>query len=166
VRRRHDYGIGHNQLAALAADIRSLHSGIRRSAEQIARDAIEAGRQLIEAKSKLQHGQWESWLRDHVAIRPRTARLYMQVARSGRDIGNVADLGLAAAAKATDEAEIADRLRGAGRNALASIVAIGKELTAAKEQVGDEAKFRGWVADEFGWVRRSVWVARTCRNGT
>ena len=90
---------GHNRLTALAAEIRALHNGIRRNAEQIARDALEAGRQLIEAKALLPHGQWEPWLRDHVAISPRSARLYMQLARSGAEIGTVADLGLKAAAR-------------------------------------------------------------------
>jgi DUF3102 family protein len=90
---------GHNFIASLAADIRALHTGIRRNAEQIARDAIEAGKLLIEAKSLLQHGEWEPWLREHVAIAPRTARLYMRLARSGLEIGNVADLGLNAAAR-------------------------------------------------------------------
>ena len=92
-------GAGHNRLFALADDIRTLHRAIRRNAEQIARDALEAGRCLIEAKELLQHGQWETWLRDHVAIAPRTARAYMRLARSGLEIGTLADLGLAAATR-------------------------------------------------------------------
>ena len=89
--------VGHNRLFALADDIRTLHRSISRNAEQIARDAVEAGKALIEAKSLLPHGEWEAWLADHVAISSRTARNYMRLARSGLDIGTVADLGLNAA---------------------------------------------------------------------
>lgn len=63
---------GYNRFFALADDIRTLHKVIGRNADQMARYAIEAGRQyLIEAKSLLQHGAGEPWLRDHAA----TARL-------------------------------------------------------------------------------------------
>jgi hypothetical protein len=92
-------GAGHNRLFALADDIRALHRAIGRNAEQVARDAIEAGQCLIEAKSLLQHGEWEAWLHDHATVSPRTARLYMQLARSGLESATVADLGLNAAVR-------------------------------------------------------------------
>jgi hypothetical protein len=48
----------------------------------------------------MDHGGWMPWLREHCALAERTARLYMQVARSGLKSATVADLGLQAAAKA------------------------------------------------------------------
>jgi hypothetical protein len=91
--------VGHNRLATLAASIRALDAAIRRSAEQIAREAVEAGKLLIEAKGLLRHGEWLPWLREHVAMSERTATRYMRLARSGLEIGHVADLGIAAAAR-------------------------------------------------------------------
>jgi hypothetical protein len=69
---------GHNWLAALPADVRVLHAGIRRNAEQVASDAIEARRLLIEAKQSLPHGHWEEWLRQNCDLSERTARRYMK----------------------------------------------------------------------------------------
>jgi hypothetical protein len=90
--------IGSNYLAALADDLRSLQAGIQRNAKQVASDAVEAGKKLIEAKTMLQHGQWETWLAANVTtISPRTARNYMRLARSGIEIGTIADLGINAA---------------------------------------------------------------------
>src|SRR5690348_3817462 len=97
---------GHNYLASLAADIRALHASVRRSAEQAARDAIEAGKLLIDAKRELPHGGWETWLRDHATISPRTARRHMRIAASGLEIGHVADLGITAAARGVSAEKI------------------------------------------------------------
>ena len=66
---------GDNRLAALAADIKALEARIRRTAEEIATDAIDAGHKLIEAKAALKHGAWLPWLRQHCAMSERTARL-------------------------------------------------------------------------------------------
>ena len=68
---------GHDRLATLADDIRALHRSIVRDAEQIARDAIEAGKLLIEAKQALEHGQWGQWLRENCDLSARTARRSM-----------------------------------------------------------------------------------------
>jgi hypothetical protein len=163
------YGIGHNQLAALAADIRSLHAGIRRGAEQIARDAIEAGRQLLEAKSLVRHGEWELWLRDNVDISPRTARLYMQLSRSGLKTAAIADLGLAGAARAVVGNEARTRcVQRPGRRALSACVEVGQLLITAKADLGDD-HFPRWVEDEFGWIgpeaEQYIAIARAHETG-
>ncbi len=60
-------------LADLAARIRAK---IKRGVE----DAMDTGDLLVTAKSKLGHGQWQPWLRDHCHVSLRTARAYVQLA--------------------------------------------------------------------------------------
>lgn len=88
---------GNNRLTVLAGEIKEADGRCRRGAEAAAAAAIEAGHKLIEAKELLQHGEWLPWLREHAGISERTARRYMQLARSGMEIGHVADLGIAGA---------------------------------------------------------------------
>jgi hypothetical protein len=89
-----------NRLTALAADIQAAHREIQASAESMAERAIAAGNMLIEAKSALPHGKWNEWLTHHVGMSDRSARRYMQIARSGMKTATVADLGIRAAAEA------------------------------------------------------------------
>ncbi len=91
---------GDNRLPQLAADIRAADGRCRRSAEEAAGAAIEAGHKLIEAKGLLAHGAWGAWLQDHAGLSDRTARRYMQLARSGLEIGHVADIGIREASRA------------------------------------------------------------------
>lgn len=70
-----------------------------------ARFAIEAGQLLIEAKSLVQHGQWEQWLTDNCQVAPRTAQAYMRLAKHIPELPDakaqrVADLPLREAIKA------------------------------------------------------------------
>ena len=89
-----------NRLAILAAEIRDADGRFRRSSEETAAAALDAGRALIEAKALLPHGGWLPWLRERVAMSERTAQLYMRLSRSGLEIRNVADLGIKAASEA------------------------------------------------------------------
>jgi hypothetical protein len=89
-----------NRLTYLAADIQAAHRDIKASAEQMAERAIAAGNMLIEAKAALPHGKWQEWLSDQVGMSDRSARRYMQLARSGLTMATVADLGIRAAAEA------------------------------------------------------------------
>jgi hypothetical protein len=140
---------GDNRLATLADGIRALHRSIVRDAEQIARDAIEAGKLLIEAKQALEHGQWGQWLRENCDLSARTARRYMALARSDLQIGRVANLGLTAAAKAiaTDQLrfERIDRLR---RKGWEQFVEAGRQYGKIRDTLGGEEQFRAWAADK------------------
>jgi hypothetical protein len=144
-------GAGHNRLAALAANIRALHAGVCRSAEQAARDAIEAGKLLIEAKALLKHGEWEPWLRDNVAIPPRTARRDVALARSGLEPAAVADLGMNAAERsiAIDRLRVA-RIRRHTRKGWQAFVEAGREFGAIRDEIGEE-QFRAWVPVKTGF---------------
>ena len=43
-------------------------------------DGIEVGKRLIQAKSLVQHGQWQLWLNDNFQLSQNTAGRFMQVA--------------------------------------------------------------------------------------
>jgi hypothetical protein len=85
---------GNNRLAVLAAAIRAAHCDVASAGQVAAERSLAAGRALIEAKSSVPHGGWAAWCRDHAGLNPRTARFYMQIARSGLETATVADLGL------------------------------------------------------------------------
>ena len=138
-------GAGHNRLSALAANIRALHAGVRRSAEQAARDAIETGKLLIEAKALLKYGEWEPWLRDDVAIPLRTARRDMALARAGLEPATVADLGMNAAAGSR-----VARIRRHARKGWQAFVEAGREFGAIRDEIGEE-QFRAWVPVKTGF---------------
>ena len=46
----------------------------------MAKNIIEVGKRLIQAKSLVQHGQWQNWLNDNFQLSQQTARKFMQVA--------------------------------------------------------------------------------------
>jgi hypothetical protein len=90
---------GDNSLPDLAARIKAEHEAAAESLKDSVRHAIAAGELLIEAKARLQHGQWLPWLWDHCTISERTAQLYMRVAKNRAEIetqmrNGVADLSL------------------------------------------------------------------------
>jgi hypothetical protein len=147
--------IGHNWLAAVAADIRALHAGIRRNAEQAARDTIEAGKLLIEAKAGLEHGEWEDWLRQNCDLSARTARRYMAVARSGLEPAIVADLGLTAAAQAIVRDQRYQlrlvNIRSHARRVWQNLLEAGRHFGAVRAEIGEE-QFRAWVPLKTGFV--------------
>jgi hypothetical protein len=106
--------IGDNRLAVLAAEIQEADGRFRRSTEEAAAAAIEAGKLLLEAKELVGHGNWLPWLRDHCKLSGRTARRYMRLAESGMEIGHVANLGIAAADRALAAQEAADAVEKEG----------------------------------------------------
>ena len=89
-----------NRLPILAAQIRQAHDDVGVAARTSADRAIDAGKALIEAKALCGHGHWMPWLRDNCGISDRTARLYMQLAKSDLKSATVANMGIKAAAKA------------------------------------------------------------------
>ena len=72
-----------NRLTVLAFDIRTAHEAAQAGAAAVAERAIAAGHALIEAKSLVKHGKWQSWLRDNRGLSDRSSQRYMQVACSG-----------------------------------------------------------------------------------
>jgi hypothetical protein len=87
-----------NSLADLAARINTAHEAAAAALKSSVIHAMQAGDLLIEAKKQVGHGEWLPWLKANFAFSDRTARLYMQVARSRADVeakmATVADLTL------------------------------------------------------------------------
>lgn len=94
---------GSNSLPELAARIRAEHEATGDALKSSVEHGIAAGELLIEAKAKVQHGQWLPWLRDNCEMSERTAQLYMRLAKNREPIedqirNGVADLSMNEAA--------------------------------------------------------------------
>jgi hypothetical protein len=79
----------HPDLADLEKRIRACHrkyESLARRSEERARRSIQAAKQagdlLIQAKSRLKRGDWESWVEEQCGFSARTARDYMSVAKN------------------------------------------------------------------------------------
>jgi hypothetical protein len=69
------------ELVDLAERIAAAHEAATISFDEGFRHAIDAGSLLIEAKAKLPHGGWLTWLKDHAKVGARMAQIYMRLAR-------------------------------------------------------------------------------------
>lgn len=65
----------------IASAINAAHAGVEAAKREGARYAVECGRLLIQAKETVPHGGWDGWLRLNTTVSPRTAQLYMRIAR-------------------------------------------------------------------------------------
>jgi Protein of unknown function (DUF3102) len=70
----------------LAARIRAELDGVQAAAKTGIEHALNAGDLLIQAQKRLKHGEWTPWLKEHVKISDRTARLYIQLAKNRQKI--------------------------------------------------------------------------------
>ena len=66
--------------APVAAEVEAVTSRIKDRLVRQVEDIIETGRDLLEVKAKLEHGQFESWLTQEFNMTDRTARRFMQAA--------------------------------------------------------------------------------------
>lgn len=67
---------GQRSLATVTAEIRSYQDAARR---MMVTYIIEIGRRLVEAKSMVAHGAWESYLREELGFSQSTASNYMKI---------------------------------------------------------------------------------------
>ncbi|RPF41896.1 DUF3102 family protein [Hydrogenoanaerobacterium saccharovorans] len=75
-----------------ARSIESITAEINYYKEQTAKNFIEIGKRLNEAKAQLQHGEWLMWLKNGVDFSERTARNFMRIADRFSNRQPVADL--------------------------------------------------------------------------
>ena len=66
--------------APVAAELQAVTARIKDRLTRQVKDIIETGRDLLEVKSKLEHGQFERWLAQEFGMTDRTARRFMQAA--------------------------------------------------------------------------------------
>jgi hypothetical protein len=74
-----------NELIIKVNEINNLHHLAIKSAKEAVNYANQIGKHLLEAKAKIPHGKFISWIEDNLAISPRQAQRYMQAA-SGKDL--------------------------------------------------------------------------------
>lgn len=121
----------------IAVAINDAHAGVEAAKRLGTRYAVECGRLLIEAKETVPHGGWDAWLRANTQVSPRTAQLYMRIARHvGGDPAKaqrVADLSLR---------EVAAEVTGSKRAAVARqpLPPEGEAWLAEFHALWDEAK--------------------------
>lgn len=94
-----------SDLPDIAQRINQAVDFAQQSAHSAVEHAIKAGRLLIEAKTQVEHGAWEDWLRSNCTVAPRTAQAYMRLAKQYPSLDDakaqrVADLPLREAVNA------------------------------------------------------------------
>ena len=67
-------------LPGLADEINAEHAAAEESARDAVNRAYRAGKLLIQAKRRVDHGKWLSWIDENLDLSERTAQTYMRVA--------------------------------------------------------------------------------------
>ncbi|WP_232631549.1 DUF3102 domain-containing protein [Methylobacterium sp. Leaf118] len=154
----------------IAGAINAAHAGVEAAKREGARYAVECGRLLMQVKETVPHGGWDAWLRLNTTVSPRTAQLYMRIARHVADdpakAQRVADLSVREAA-----VEAAGERRGAvvrkplspeGEAQLAEMMKLWDEARGKpqwKEGFARELFRRGDVTrEERDRMIRNVWA--------
>lgn len=79
--------------AEATRDIAAVTCEILHLKQELARNIVDIGLRLIEAKEMLSHGEWLPWLEAQAQFSEKTAQNYMRVAREFPNPQLVADLG-------------------------------------------------------------------------
>lgn len=69
------------QIITKSAELQKIEKEIIALKNQTAQNIIQIGYKLIEAKEKLQHGEWGVWLENKVEFSQRTANQFMRIAK-------------------------------------------------------------------------------------
>ena len=80
--------------AETTRDIEAVTGEFIHLKQELARNIVDIGLRLIEAKSMLSHGEWLPWLEERVCFSKKSATNYMRVAREFPNAQLVADLGV------------------------------------------------------------------------
>lgn len=70
-----------DDLPELAHRINESVEGVANAATSMVAHALEAGSLLNQAKARVAHGDWETWLAANCTVAPRTAQAYMRLAK-------------------------------------------------------------------------------------
>lgn len=80
--------------AETVRDIEAVTCEILHLKQELARNIVDIGLRLIEAKEMLSHGEWLPWLKENVCFSEATAQRYMKVAMEFPNPALVRDLGV------------------------------------------------------------------------
>ena len=80
--------------AETTRDIEAVTCEILHLKQELARNIVDIGLRLIEAKEMLSHGEWLPWLKENVCFSETTAQSYMKVAKEFPNPQLVGDLGV------------------------------------------------------------------------
>lgn len=100
---------GSNRLAVLAEDIRQAHEDVGRASKYSAERAVDAGRDLHEAKDdeNMPRGGWRNWVENVARVPYSTAQRYAQLFRAVSEqslpVEDIAEAGQKAALRAMSE---------------------------------------------------------------
>lgn len=80
--------------AETVRDIEAVTCEVLHLKQELARNIVDIGLRLMEAKAMLPHGEWLPWLEEKVHFSEKSAQNYMRVAREFPNPQLVADLGV------------------------------------------------------------------------
>ena len=136
---------------------------------QTVQNVIEIGRCLIEAKAQLDHGQWETWLREKAEIGLRQAQLFMRLANEmGPKTKTFSFLSyskaLALLAVPADEREefieathtVAGQEKTVDEMSVRELKKVIKERDEARQQAADRDEANGLLRDALADARRTI----------
>jgi len=71
-----------NELKVIAQDINREHGLAISSARTAIEHAHNAGKLLLEAKTSVEHGEWQAWIKNNCPFSERTAQKYMRLSKT------------------------------------------------------------------------------------
>lgn len=117
----------------IASAINVAYAGVEAAKREGARHAVECGQLLAQAKATVPHGSWDAWLRLNTKVSPRTAQLYMRIARhvegDAKKAQRVAGLSVREAAAEASKAKARKPLSPEAEAQVAEMKALWDEAT-------------------------------------
>lgn len=86
-------GLQLDELQSLGTAIRDGHRRVRGHGLNFYAASLEVGEKLRQAKKVVPHGQWADWVEQTCDVKPRQARRYMTLARSGTTAEGIVEAG-------------------------------------------------------------------------
>jgi hypothetical protein len=128
----------------LAREINTEHGHVEAYKRNTIQHAIRCGELLLEMKRRVGHGNWLAWVQEHFEASERTARNYMEIAKSAA----VADLG--------DDSTMRSALRALASRSQSNARIPGAEMVQAPRAGLGKAHQRTWASlpTRLGTIKR------------
>jgi hypothetical protein len=150
-----------NSLVELAARIKVEYEAVAPIMRQALLHVMAAGDLLLEAKSRLKHGEWTPWLLEHCDIPERTVNRYMRLAKNRAvveaEMEKCADLSVNAAIRLLAPEKsfedireaAADRIEMLSLEIRAGILTTRQRLREWRAEFDTEEEFQAALAEAF-----------------